>query len=126
MLALTVLALTMALHVLQRWCVLPCFMSMVPLRYACPCSKGATLGCFKLTCRASYHLACARKYKCMLQASRRGVCPQWLAEGAASLRCGSCWSQVSCSQLTTAGGPVCGGPPSTAATYLSGRASRNL
>lgn len=58
--------------------------SFVP---ACHCSKGATLGCFKLTCRASYHLACARKYKCMLQASSRGVCLQWLAEGAASLRC---------------------------------------
>lgn len=37
-----------------------------------PCSKGATLGCFKLTCRASYHLACARKYRCLLQA--RGRC----------------------------------------------------
>lgn len=29
--------------------------------------KGATLGCFKRTCRASYHLACARKYNCLLQ-----------------------------------------------------------
>lgn len=36
------------------------------------CSKGATLGCFKRTCRASYHLACARKYNCLLQVGGLG------------------------------------------------------
>lgn len=36
-------------------------------------SKGATLGCFKRTCRSSYHLACARKYNCLLQVSSRAA-----------------------------------------------------
>lgn len=53
-----------------------------------PClrSKGATLGCFKRTCRASYHLACARKYNCLLQASTSACCRQ--GRGGAALLCG--------------------------------------
>lgn len=45
-----------------------------------PRSKGATLGCFKRTCRASYHLACARKYSCLLQVRLAGCWSLvWLA-----------------------------------------------
>jgi hypothetical protein len=32
--------------------------------------KGATLGCHKATCRSSYHLPCARRHHCLLQASK--------------------------------------------------------
>lgn len=54
-----------------------------------PCRKGATLGCFKRTCRASYHLACARKYNCLLQVGRQlwaALCAQ-INLHRAELRC---------------------------------------
>ncbi|KAL4439949.1 hypothetical protein ABPG75_002950 [Micractinium tetrahymenae] len=43
--------------------------------------KGATLGCFKRTCRASYHLACSRKYNCLLQVEPYLVaCPEHVGD----------------------------------------------
>lgn len=38
--------------------------------------KGATLGCLKRTCKASYHLPCARDHDCLLMVSPYVVaCP---------------------------------------------------
>ena len=39
--------------------------------------KGATLGCLKKTCRASYHLSCARNHGCLLNVDPYVVaCPE--------------------------------------------------
>jgi len=42
--------------------------------------RGATLGCLKRTCRASYHLSCAREHNCLLHIDPYVVaCPEHVA-----------------------------------------------
>lgn len=42
--------------------------------------RGATLGCLKKTCRASYHLSCARQHNCLLHIDPYVVaCPEHVA-----------------------------------------------